>query len=71
MWKFKKNFINCAIEIEFTWRNVLPSSRNKRNGTSKSIELRNSTHPLGVKYCDPDTAHIGALIPINRNKCDC
>lgn len=51
-----------------TCKKVLPSSRNKRNGTSKSIELRNSVHPLVVRYCAPDTAHIGALIPATHEK---
>lgn len=58
----------------FTCKNVLPSSRNKRNGTSKSIALRNSVHPLVVRYCAPDTAHIGALIPITHQtiqRCNC
>lgn len=52
----------------FTCKNVLPSSRNKRNGTSKSIAFRNSVHPLAARYCAPDTAHIGALIPAIQNQ---
>lgn len=61
--EFAVYFLFC-----FTCKNVLPSSRNKRNGTSKSIALRNSVHPLVARYCAPDTAHIGALMPANSNQ---
>lgn len=59
---------NVQYNNNFTCKNVLPSSRNKRNGTSKSTELRNSDHLLADRYCDPDTAHIGALIPVKQLK---
>lgn len=54
----------------FTCRNVLPSSRNKRNGISKSMVFRSSAHPVVVRYCDPDTAHIGCLIPAINQTCN-
>lgn len=63
-----KNWVKSSLLL--TWRKVLPSSRNKRNGMSKSAVFRSSVHPVVVRYCDPDTAHIGCLIPvwIGRNK---
>lgn len=54
-WVDRKNIFTC--------KNVRPSSRNSRNGTSVSIGFRSSLHPVVVRYCDPDTAHIGAFTP--------
>lgn len=52
----------------FTRKNVLPSSRSNRNGTSESIGFRNSVQPIVVKYWALDTAHTGDLTPENENK---
>lgn len=48
---------------KFTCKKVLPSSRNSRNGTSASMGFLKSFHPVVVKYCAPDIAHMGVLAP--------
>lgn len=47
------------FRFQFTRKNVLPSSRNSRNGTSESIGFRSSVQPTVVKYWAPDTAQTG------------
>ena len=52
----------------FTCRNVRPSSRNKRKGTSVSIGFLSSDQPVWVRYCAPDTAHIGVLMSVKLKR---
>lgn len=49
--------------VQLTCIKVLPSSRNKRNGTSESMGLRSSDQPPLVKNWDPVTAQIGVWTP--------
>lgn len=56
--------IHTCIRIIFTWRNVRPSSRKSRNGTSVSSGLRSSFQPVVVRYWAPDTAQIGVFTPV-------
>lgn len=52
----------------FTCRNVRPSSRNKRKGTSVSMGFLSSDQPVWVRYCAPDTAHIGVLMSVKLKR---